>query len=59
MNLRANEQGSGLVGAIGGVAVFLVLLSFAVQLLFNAYATSAITAAASPGCPSRFYRCAI
>lgn len=46
MNLRANEQGSGLVGAIGGVAVFLVLLSFAVQLLFNAYATSAISAAA-------------
>lgn len=40
------EQGSGLIGAIGGVTVFLILLTFAVQLLFNAYATSAITAAA-------------
>lgn len=41
-----SERGAGLIGTIGGVLVFLVLLSFAVQLLFNLYATSAISAAA-------------
>ncbi len=46
MRFRGGDDGSGLVGTIGGVTVFLVLLSFAVQVLFNAYATSAITAAA-------------
>lgn len=46
MSSRRGEDGSGLIGTIGGVTVFLVLLSFAVQVLFNAYATSAITAAA-------------
>lgn len=34
------------MGAIAGFTVFLILLSFAVQALFNAYATSAVTAAA-------------
>lgn len=40
------DRGAGLFGAIAGVAVFLVLLTFAVQLLVNLYATSAVTAAA-------------
>ena len=40
------DRGAGLIGAIGGVMVFLTLLTFAVQLLFNLYANSAITAAA-------------
>ena len=42
----SSERGAGLIGAIGAVTIFLVLLSFAVQLLFNLYATSAVTAAA-------------
>ena len=42
----ASERGAGLVGVIAGFTVFLLLLSFAVQALFNAYATSAVTAAA-------------
>jgi murein tripeptide amidase MpaA len=46
MITRDGDRGAGLVGTIGGVTVFLVMLSFAVQLLFNLYATSAITAAA-------------
>lgn len=41
-----SDRGAGLIGTIGGVLVFLVLLTFAVQLLFNLYATSAVTAAA-------------
>jgi Flp pilus assembly protein TadG len=40
------DRGSALVGAVAGVTVFLVLLTFAVQLLVNLYATSAVTAAA-------------
>lgn len=40
------ERGAGLIGTIGALAVFFVLLTFAVQLLFNLYATSAVTAAA-------------
>lgn len=40
------ERGAGLIGAIGGLMVFFALLTFAVQLLFNLYASSAITAAA-------------
>ncbi|MGH2685610.1 MAG: hypothetical protein ACRDJP_09110 [Actinomycetota bacterium] len=40
------ERGAGLIGTIAGVAVFLAFLLFAVQLLFNLYATSAVTAAA-------------
>jgi hypothetical protein len=46
MSGRLGDRGSGLIGTIGGVAVFFALLTFAVQLLFNLYATSAITAAA-------------
>jgi hypothetical protein len=42
----SSDRGAGLIGAIGGLMVFLALLSFAVQLLFNLYANSAITAAA-------------
>ena len=41
-----SDRGAGLFGAIGGVLVFFTLLTFAVQLLFNLYASSAITAAA-------------
>lgn len=33
-----------MIGAIGGVTVFLALLLVAVQLLFNLYATSVVTA---------------
>ncbi|QGG95654.1 hypothetical protein [Actinomarinicola tropica] len=42
----ADERGAGLIGTIAALSVFLVLLTFAVQLLFNLYATSAVTAAA-------------
>ena len=44
--LREQERGAGLIGTIAGVTVFLAFLLFAVQLLFNLYATSAVTAAA-------------
>ena len=40
------ERGAGLIGVSAGVAAFLLLLAFAVQLLFNLYATSSVTAAA-------------
>ena len=43
---RRRERGAGLIGTIAGVTVFLAFLLFAVQLLFNLYATSAVTAAA-------------
>ena len=43
---RTGERGAGLIGTIAGVTVFLAFLLFAVQLLFNLYATSAVTAAA-------------
>ena len=43
---RGRDAGAGLVGTIAGVTVFLAFLLFAVQLLFNLYATSAVTAAA-------------
>ncbi len=46
MNPHPPDRGAGLVGAIVGVTVFFTLLTFAVQLLFNLYATSAMTAAA-------------
>lgn len=42
----ARDRGAGLIGTIGGLTVFLALLTFAVQLLFNLYATSAVNAAA-------------
>ena len=41
----ARDRGAGLIGVIGGVTVFFVLLTFAVQLLFNLYATTVITSA--------------
>jgi len=40
-----DESGAGLVGTFAGVLAFIVFLLFAVQLLFNLYATSAVTAA--------------
>jgi hypothetical protein len=40
------EAGAGLIGTIAGVTVFLAFLLFAVQLLFNLYAASAVTTAA-------------
>jgi len=43
------ERGSGLIGTIAGVLVFLAFLLFAVQLLMNLYATSAATSAAFDG----------
>jgi hypothetical protein len=43
---RSAESGTGLVGAVVGVTVFLTLLLFAVQLALNLYATSTVTAVA-------------
>jgi hypothetical protein len=43
---RESEAGTGLLGSIVGVTVFLVLLLFAVQLVLNLYATSAVTGVA-------------
>ena len=40
------ERGAGLLPTVAGVAVFLVLLLFAVQVLLNLYATSVVTGAA-------------
>lgn len=40
-----DDRGAGLVGTFAGVLVFVVFLLFAVQLLFNLYATSTLTAA--------------
>lgn len=40
------ERGAGLVSTTAGVTVFLVLLLFATQVLYNLYATSVVTAAA-------------
>lgn len=39
-----DEEGSGLIGSITGVTVFLVLLFLAVHLVLNLYATSTVTA---------------
>ncbi len=39
-----DEDGSGLVGSITGVTVFLSLLFLAVHLVLNLYATSTVTA---------------
>ncbi|CAN5808068.1 hypothetical protein BH24ACT2_BH24ACT2_15430 [soil metagenome] len=41
-----SEAGTGLIGSIVGVTVFLVLLLFAVHLVLNLYGTSVVTAAA-------------
>jgi hypothetical protein len=43
---RGSDDGSGLVSAIVGVTIFLVLLLYAVQLALNLYATSTVTAVA-------------
>lgn len=40
-----NESGTGLIGSAAGVAAFLVLLLFAVQLLVNLYAATTVSAA--------------
>ena len=39
------EAGTGLIGTVVGVTVFLLFLLFAVQMLVRLYATSALTAA--------------
>ena len=44
-DLRA-DRGAGLVSAVAGVVAFLAFLFFAVQLLYNLYATSVVTATA-------------
>lgn len=40
-----DELGAGVIATVAGVAVFLVLLLFAVQVLVGLYATSVVTAA--------------
>lgn len=40
-----SEAGTGLIGSAAGVAVFLVLLLFTVQLVADLYATSTVNAA--------------
>ena len=42
----AEDRGAGLVSTTAGVTVFLVLLLFSTQVLYNLYATSVVTAAA-------------
>jgi Flp pilus assembly protein TadG len=44
--VRPRDAGTGLVSTVAGVAVFLAFLFFAVQLLYNLYATSVVTATA-------------
>lgn len=45
-SIRSDETGTGLLGSVVGVTIFLVLLLFAVQLALNLYATSAVSAVA-------------
>ena len=46
-SLRAfQERGAGLVGTSAGFLVFMLMMLAAVQILFNLYATSIVTAAA-------------
>lgn len=42
----ASDRGAGLVSTAAGVLVFLMFLTFAVQLLFGLYASSTVTAVA-------------
>ena len=42
---RRTERGVGIIASSAGVLVFLVLLLFAAQLIFNLYATSVVNAA--------------
>ena len=46
---RSAEAGTGAVGTLVGVTVFLTLLVFAVQVSLNLYAASTVTAAAFDG----------
>ncbi|HEV8297038.1 MAG TPA: TadE/TadG family type IV pilus assembly protein [Acidimicrobiales bacterium] len=46
VSARRRTCGSGLLGTVSGVGVFLLLLFFAVQLCVGLYARSAVTAAA-------------
>lgn len=41
-----NDRGAGVVGTAAGFLVFMLMLFAAIQLLFNLYATSMVTAAA-------------
>lgn len=41
---RAGDRGTGVISSLAGTTVFLGFLFFAVQLLFNLYATSVVTA---------------
>lgn len=41
---RSTESGAGVIGSVLGVFVFLVLLLFAVQVLYGLYVTSVVTA---------------
>ena len=41
-----SDRGSGLIGTIFGVTVFLAFLTVALQVLFNLYTASVVTAAA-------------
>ncbi|HUR22352.1 MAG TPA: hypothetical protein VMZ73_00625 [Acidimicrobiales bacterium] len=40
----AREAGAGVISTVAGVAVFLLLLLFAVQVLYGLYATTVVTA---------------
>lgn len=40
-----DERGTGLIGSVAGVTVFLALLTVAVQILVDLYQTSVVTAA--------------
>ena len=42
---RRAEEGTGLIGSTAGILVFVVFLLLAVQVLFDLYARSAVTAA--------------
>lgn len=46
MGAEPDEAGTGLFPTVAGVAVFLTLLLLAVQIIFDLYATSAVTASA-------------
>lgn len=46
MTSRGSDRGTGVVSAIVGVTIFLVLLLYAAQLALNLYATSTVTAVA-------------
>lgn len=39
-----DERGAGVIGTVAGVAVFLVLMLFGVQVLYGLYATSVVNA---------------